>query len=121
MQTILDLEGVVQVRVVDQALPAHGGTRFFEIHPHHQVQRVGHFFGQGLQARCVFMRGLDVVDGAGADHDEQAVILAIENIAHHVTASSHGLQGLGAKGDFLLELVGGDQRLVGCNVQVIDR
>ncbi|MNZ48630.1 hypothetical protein D3C78_663780 [compost metagenome] len=121
VQAILDLERVIQVRVVDQAFPADGGARFFEIHAHDQVQRVGHFLGQHFQALGVLVGGLDVVDRARADHDEQAMVLAVENIAHHFTAGSHSLQGLGAEGDFLLELIGGDQGLVGGNVQVIDR
>ncbi|MNR54490.1 hypothetical protein D3C85_1746840 [compost metagenome] len=62
------------------------------------------------------MGSLDVVDRAGADHHEQAVVLAVEDIAHHFATGSHGLQGGSAEGDFLLELIGGDQGLVGGNV-----
>src|SRR5690606_36968784 len=73
-QAILDLEGVVQVGIVDQALPADGGTRLLEVHAHHQEQGVGDFRGELLQALCIFQGGLHVVDGAGADHQEQTVI-----------------------------------------------
>ncbi|MNI87168.1 hypothetical protein D3C81_2025660 [compost metagenome] len=67
------------------------------------------------------MSGLDVVDRARADHYEQAMVFPVEDIAHHFAACSNGLQGFGAEGDFLLELIGSDQGLVGGNVKVVDR
>jgi hypothetical protein len=33
-QAFVDAETLVQVRVVDQAFPAHRGARFFKIHTH---------------------------------------------------------------------------------------
>src|SRR5690606_24544466 len=71
VQAVLELEGVIQVRVVDKAFPADGGARSFEVPAHDQVQRVGHVLGQHFQALGVFVGSLDVVDRARADHDEQ--------------------------------------------------
>ena len=34
-QAFVDVERVVEVRVVDEAFPAHRGTGFLEIHSHH--------------------------------------------------------------------------------------
>ncbi len=82
----VDLEGVVHERVVDVALPADGGARLFEIDAHDDLQRVADFIGQLLQAVGVIEAGDRVVDGAGADDDEQAVILAVENLAQQVAA-----------------------------------
>ena len=121
VQAVLDLEGVVQVRVVDQAFPADGGTRLLEIHAHDQVQGVGHFSRQHLEALGIFVGGLEVVDRAGPDHHEQAVVGAVENVTDDFAALGDGLQGSVAQGDFALELIGGDQGLVGFNVKVIDR
>jgi spermidine/putrescine transport system ATP-binding protein len=45
---------------------------------------VADFIGQLLQAMGVIKAGDRVVDGAGADDDEQAVILAVENLAQQV-------------------------------------
>ncbi|MNZ39686.1 hypothetical protein D3C78_571840 [compost metagenome] len=116
VQAVLNLERVVQVRIVDQAFPADRGARLLEVHTHDQVQGVGHFGSEGFEALGVFVSGFDVVDRAGTDHHEQAVILAVEDVAHHFTARSHGLERSGAQGNFLLELIGGDQGLVGGNV-----
>ena len=67
------------------------------------------------------MSGLDIVDGARADDHEQAMILAVEDVAYHLTAMGHGLQcGIG-QGDFAFELIGGDQGFVGSDVEVVDR
>ena len=67
------------------------------------------------------MSGLDVVDGAGADDHEQAMILAVEDVAYHLTTMGDGLQrGIG-QGDFAFELIGGDQGFVGGDVEVVDR
>lgn len=98
VQAILDLERVVQVRIVDQAFPAHRGTRLLEVHAHHQEQRIRHFGRERLEAVGVFVGGLDVVDGAGADHHEQTVVLAIQDVAHHLATLGHGLQGLVGQG-----------------------
>ncbi len=121
MQAILDLERVIQVRVVDQAFPAHGSTWLLEIDAHDQIQRVGHFCRQCLEALGVFLGCLQVVDRAGADHDEQAVIIAIEDVANHLAALADGVQGGVGQRDVALELIRGDQSLVGGNVKVVNR
>ena len=41
VQTLVDLEGVIQVRVVDQALPPDRGARLFEVNTHHHEQVTG--------------------------------------------------------------------------------
>ena len=78
-QTLVDLEAAVQVRVVDQALPADGGPGLFKIdpHDHHQVG------GQGLAHRQqpfgIFHGSLGVVNRAGTDHHQQAIVLAVKD------------------------------------------
>ena len=36
---LLDVEGIVQIRIVDQPLPAHRGARLLEVHAHDEQQR----------------------------------------------------------------------------------
>ena len=40
-QALVDAEALVEVRVVDQALPADRRARLLEVHAHHDLQRVG--------------------------------------------------------------------------------
>src|SRR5690606_26982148 len=72
--------GAVQVRVVDQALPAHGGAGLLEVGAHDQQQVVLHLGAQGREAAGVVQPRLRVVDRAGADHDEQPVVGAGEHV-----------------------------------------
>src|SRR5690606_30773445 len=66
------------IGVVDQPLPADGGTRLLEIYPHDQIEAVADFGGQLLEPAGIVLGGFHVVDGAGADDDEQALVLAVE-------------------------------------------
>jgi len=76
----VDLEGAVEVRVVDQPLPADGGPRFLEIDPHHDVQVGRELVAHRLEPRGVVLRRHDVVHRAGADDDEQAVVRVVEDV-----------------------------------------
>jgi hypothetical protein len=89
----VDAEAVVHEGVVDVALPAHRGARLFEIDAHDDLQRVADFVGQRLQAAGVVEAGHRVVDRAGADDDEQAVILALEYPAQQVAPVHDGSGG----------------------------
>ena len=39
-QALVDPEAAVEIRIVDEPLPAHRGPRLLEIHPHHDLQGV---------------------------------------------------------------------------------
>ena len=78
------------------------------------------FFRQDLEALGVLVGGFQVMDGAGADHQEQAVILAVENVAYDLTTMGDGLQCRGGQRDFTLQLLRRDQGHVGRNVEVVD-
>ena len=88
----VDLERIVHVRVVDIAFPARGGTRFFEIHAHHQQHRVLDFLLQRFQAARVIEAGDGVVDRAWADDDEQALVLAVDDVAQRFAAAADGVE-----------------------------
>src|SRR5947208_2320102 len=79
-QTGLDVLRIVQVRVVDETLPAYGGARFFKINAHHDFQVAGKFLAELVQLLGVFERAFFVVDGAGADDDEQARVFLVQNV-----------------------------------------
>jgi len=120
VQAVLDLEGVVHIRIVDQAFPADGGAWLLEIHPHDEEEAVGHLFCQHLETLGVLVGGLQIVNGARADHYEQAVILAVENVAYHLAPVGDGLQCRGGQRNFTLQLLWRDEGHVGGNVKVVD-
>src|SRR5207248_1510865 len=75
-----------------QALPARSRARLLEVHPH----RHAHVRTQGrcpaAQPARIVGRGLDVVDAARADDDEQPIVSSVENRVDLVAAADHGLR-----------------------------
>jgi hypothetical protein len=71
---------LMSIRIVDQALPAHGGTRFFEIHAHDDEQVAGQGVDYRLESGRVFPSRVRVVDGARPDDHQQPVVLPVEDV-----------------------------------------
>ena len=86
-QTFVNAVALVQVGVVDQTLPAHGGARFFKIDAHHDFQRAGVLAPLLDQAAGILQRGRRVMDGTRADDQQQAVVGA----GHDVVDALAGL------------------------------
>ena len=78
-QALVDRERAVQVRVVDQALPADRRARLLEVAAHHDQQVVGQLVGDDLEPPRVVEPGRRVVDRARTDHDQQPVVLATQD------------------------------------------
>ena len=81
LEALVDLEAAVQVRVIDQPLPAHGGAWLLEVDAHDDQQVLVQAVAHRAQALGVVPRGGDVMDRAGADDHEQAVILVVKDVA----------------------------------------
>jgi hypothetical protein len=92
-QTLVDLETVVDVRVVNEALPADGGAGLLEVGAHDDAEVAGELVRQLLEPVAVLEGGGGVVDGARADDDEQAVVVAHDDALGLATALDDGLQG----------------------------
>ena len=88
-QPPVDLEAAVEVGIVDQPLPADGCPRLLEIDPHHDEQVRGMLHRQFVQAPGVIARRRRVVDRAGADHGQQAVVTPLDNFLYSATALRH--------------------------------
>jgi hypothetical protein len=78
-QAAVDAEAAVQVRIVDQPLPADRGARLLEVHAHHDFQRVGVLLALGGESLGVLDGGAGVVDRARADHHGEAVVAALQD------------------------------------------
>ena len=101
-QTRFDVLRTVEVRVVDQALPADGRARFFKIDAHDDFQAAGEFFAQGVEPCRVIQRGFFIVNRAGADDDEQARVFLPQNADDPLAAARDG--GIGCVGRRRLRL-----------------
>ena len=83
VQTQLHVEGAVQVRIVDKALPADRGARLLKVNPHDNV-RVLIGVMQRFESGCVLFGGVHVVDGAGTTDHQQAVIATVDDVGDGV-------------------------------------
>ena len=86
LQPFIDGKAAVAVRVVDIALPAHGGARFLEVDPHHDQQIVLERIGLDLELARVIHGLIVIVNGARPDHHHQPVILAMQHARDGGTA-----------------------------------
>src|SRR3546814_3309519 len=82
VQAAVDAEAAIQVRIVDQSLPAHRGARLFEIDTHHDLQRATEAFALLPQSPGVVHRCGNVMDRAGTYHHGQAIVLAVRSEEH---------------------------------------
>ena len=99
-QAFVDAKALVQVRVVDQALPAHRGAGLLKIHAHHNFQRVGVFVTLHLERAGVLQRSHRIVDGARANDDQHAVIGARHDVLNVVArGGDQRLDGRAADGE----------------------
>ena len=78
-QPLVDPVAVVQMRIVDQPFPADGRARFLEIDAHHDNEVGGELALLRRKPRGVVDRGVVVVNGARADHDQQPVVGAMQD------------------------------------------
>ena len=116
----VDVAGVVEMRVVDQALPAGRGARLLEVHAHRDQQVVLVAAGLLAQPPGVLERGVDVVHAARADDDEQPVVGAGEDRLDDIAAAQHDVGQLGLERQALEHVGGGRQRRDARDAQVAD-
>ena len=73
-QAVVDRKATVEIRVVDQSLPAHRCAWLFEIDAHHDAEIVGELAPACRQPLGIFESRDRIVNRAGPDHHEQAII-----------------------------------------------
>lgn len=78
-EAAVDIEGVIEIGIVDEAFPANGGAGFFKVDAHDDAEVVLQALGFLLEFFCVIEGGLRIVNGAGADDDEQAIVFLGED------------------------------------------
>jgi iron complex outermembrane receptor protein len=118
-QSVVDAEAVVHVRIVDQTLPAHRRARLFEIHAHHDFKLAGEPVTLLEQAARILHRGLRIVDRARADHDHQAVVLAVQDAVQGRARPRCGLFRHGRHREFADQVRGRRQFLHFADAQVV--
>lgn len=85
-ETLVNLERVVDIRVVNQTLPANSCPGLLEVGTHHNAEVVRELVRELLELSSVLVGGGRVVDGAGAYDDEKSVASAQDDVGGIVTA-----------------------------------
>jgi len=111
-ETLVNLEGVVDIGIVDETLPANGCSGLLEVGAHHDAEIVGELVRELLESGSVFLGSGRVVNGAGTDNDEESVALAKDNVGSILTALDNGVCGLLGKRNLGGEKSGRDQRIL---------
>ena len=109
MKAASDVAGAIEMRIHDQSLPAHRCSRLFEIDPHDEKQVIGYFTSQTGQALSVFMTGFNIVDRAGADHDEEAAIVTEDDAMYLLTGPGDQVGLIRGRRDFSQQVRGSGQ------------
>ena len=93
-QAGVDVGGAVEVRVVDQALPADRRPRLLEVDAHDDEHVVLQLARLGGEAVGVVERGFRVVDAARADDDHQPRVAPVEDVDDFLAAADDRLGAL---------------------------
>lgn len=102
-ETLVDLEGLVNVGVVDEALPADCGAGLLEVRAHDDDEVIFQAVTDGDELVGIFEGGGGVVDRAGTDNDEETVRLAGDDFDRVDTALLDGGFGVGGLGKVLVD------------------
>nr|BFF25621.1 hypothetical protein GCM10025732_35860 [Glycomyces mayteni] len=117
-QAGLDVVGAVQVRVVDEALPADGGAGLLEVDAHDDEEVVRERGRGGGEAAGVVLGGGRIVHGAGADDEEEPVVVAGEDVVDGGAAVRDEGGAVGSQRQFAAEDGRGDERLEAAHAEV---
>mmetsp|Transcript_30719 Transcript_30719/g.60489 ORF Transcript_30719/g.60489 Transcript_30719/m.60489 type:complete len:306 (+) Transcript_30719:1179-2096(+) len=102
-QTLVDLECLVKVGVVDQALPADCCAGFLEVHAHQHEDIVSSPVGLRLQTPRVVKSRVRIMNGAGADDEGQLVGLSIDDAFHFLAGCKDSFLCCSCHGNFFHE------------------
>src|SRR5829696_146928 len=109
VETDVHVPRAVEVRIVDQPLPARRRPRLLEVDAHRDAEVAAQVRGLRRQPPGVFARGLRVVDAARTDDDQEPVVLAVEDRLHLGAMAKHRVLPLPPQRLILQDLGGRDQ------------
>ena len=109
-QTSVDVVRAVQMRIIDQPLPADSGARFFEIDPHHHFKLILQTLADRSQSLGVLPSRRHVMHGAGTHHHQQTLVISPKNRLNALSGRGHGLGGCRIDRQILMQQRRSDKR-----------
>lgn len=117
-QTLVNLEAIVDIGIVDQALPADSCTWLLQVGAHDNKQIIGVLLLQLQQAITVLQSHIGIVNRAGSDDDHQTLLLRIGTVNDCnglFTSLEDGLARFIGQCDLMLKEVGWSEGVVADN------
>ena len=111
-ETLVDLVRLIDIRVVDQTLPANSCARLFKVGAHDDAEVALELLGELDEARAVLDSGLGVVHGAGTADDEETVIALLDDLNGLFAALEDCGNGVCGSGDLRGEELRLDERVL---------
>lgn len=111
-ETLVDLVRLIDIRVVDQTLPANSCARLFKVGAHDDAEVALELLGELDEARAVLDSGLGVVHGAGTADDEETIIALLDDLNGLFATLEDGRDGVCGSGDLRCEELGLDERVL---------
>ena len=108
----------VEVRVGDEALPAHGGARFLEVDAHddeHDVLDLVRQFGQAVRVDEALP---GIVDRARPHDGEEAVPRAVDDLRNPGAVGGDGLRHVRRDGEGFLQVIRGEKGFHRANADI---
>mmetsp|Transcript_14531 Transcript_14531/g.29380 ORF Transcript_14531/g.29380 Transcript_14531/m.29380 type:complete len:377 (+) Transcript_14531:256-1386(+) len=84
-QTLIDLEGAIEVRIVDETLPSNGGAWLLEVDAHDDVQVLLEVVPFSLQELGIVDGRLGIVNAARPNDDDETVITLGKDVCYGST------------------------------------
>ncbi len=110
VQSGVDVARAVEMRVVDQPLPARCGPWLLEVDAHRDQQLAAQIAGELREQRRVLERRVGIVHAARPDDGEQPDVGPIQDGADLAAATDHDVRLLAAQGQLLEQRIGREQR-----------
>ncbi len=108
-QTLIDVEGAIEIGVVDETLPAYGCAGFLEVSAHHDHQIFSESISDFFEALGVLEPRLGVVHRAGADDDQKTIVFFAHDLGRFLASARRCGHMLLGGGNFLHDDSGRDQ------------
>ena len=90
-QAAVDLEAAVEIGIVDEALPADRRAGLLEVDAHHDLEIGAERAAVLEQAVCVVARRHRVMDRAGADDHDEAIVHAVQDPVDGLARTAHDI------------------------------
>src|SRR4029079_5032082 len=91
-QTVVDPEASVEIRIVDQPFPAHGGARLLEIHAHADEKLPAEALLHVEKLAGILLSRLHVVYRAWPDDDDDAIVGPMQDAMNCMSRVRDGIR-----------------------------